>query len=69
MKKASIFMIFLCLIIVLAVTPGCKTAEKDAPQKDASDVSTGEDTSPLRVLIDVEYGSNVYRFRECPSAI
>ncbi len=64
MKKASIFMVFLCLIIVLAVTSGCKTAEKAAPQKDASDVSTGEDTSPLRVLIDVEYGSNIYRFRE-----
>lgn len=66
MRKISILFIAVCFLTLLA---GCKTNETLIPEGVSSYASEEnpaekENASPLRVLIDGEYGSNIYWLQE-----
>lgn len=67
MRKTRILIIALCLMVLLTITEGCKTKDKDSSQEATPDISGTQDSSynteeaePLQIFIDVEYGSSVY---------
>lgn len=60
MKRISILFTAICFLTLLLATPGCTPNKSPAPESVSSYASEETDTSPLRVLIDVEYGSNIY---------
>ena len=60
MKKTSIFLIIACFLTTFTFIAGCKADENSIPQAIISDAGGEKNLSPLRVFIDVEYGSNIY---------
>lgn len=65
MRRISILFTAVCFLTLFVAITGCKTNETLTPEgvsSYATEENAAEETdaSPLRVLIDVEYGSNVY---------
>ena len=65
MKRIFILFTAVCFLTLLVAMTGCKTNESLTPEVVSSYVSENNDAeetaaSPLRVFIDVEYGSNIY---------
>lgn len=65
MKRISMLFTAVCILSLLVAITGCKTNESFTPEAVSSYVSEDNDAeetddSPLRVFIDVEYGSNIY---------
>lgn len=65
MRKNSMLFIAMCILTIFVAIAGCKTDDNLPPESVSSYASEGNvaeetDASPLRVFIDVEYGSNVY---------
>lgn len=57
MKRKHTALILALLMVMLALMPGCRTGGEGEEQ---SSSGGAEKTEPLRVFIDVEYGSNMY---------
>lgn len=65
MKRIYMLFIAVCFLTLLVAMTGCKTNESLTPEAVSSYASEDNDAeetdaSPLRVFIDVEYGSNIY---------
>lgn len=60
MRRIIISFTAVCFLTLLVVMTGCKTNKSHTPEGASSYAAEENDTSPLRILIDVEYGSNVY---------
>ena len=65
MRRKSLLFTAMCFLTSFVAITGCKTNENLTQESVSSYVSEEnaaeeKDASPLRVLIDVEYGSNVY---------
>jgi len=60
MKRISMLFTAVCFLTLFVAMPGCKTNESLTPEDVSSYATEEENASPLRVFIDVEYGSNIY---------
>lgn len=57
MKRKHTALILVLLMVMLALMPGCRTGREG---EERSSSGGAEKTEPLRVFVDVEYGSNIY---------
>ncbi len=60
MGKKFIFLFAMCILFAFAFITGCKVNENDVPQSIISNPVREKDSSPLRVFVDIEFGSNIY---------
>ncbi|MEY8313369.1 hypothetical protein AALA61_15675 [Oscillospiraceae bacterium 42-9] len=65
MRRKSLLLTAVCFLTLFVAITGCKTNENLTSESVSTFVSEENgaeetETSPLRVLIDIEYGSNVY---------
>ncbi len=65
MRRKSLLLTAVCFLTLFVAITGCKTNENRTSESVSSyatkeNAAEEKDASPLRVLIDVEYGSNVY---------
>lgn len=65
MRRKSLLFTAVCFLTLIVAMTGCKTNESLTPEGVSSyateeNITDEIDNSPLRVFIDVEYGSNVY---------